>query len=621
MTGCSPARSANRRLAILYVAILLLFFGTVSWLAVSAKSPTFDEPAESVAGWVQFWHRDFRLDTDAGALWHDFVGVANSPHALQPDFSNPNWTKSLQEHTAGWKWAIRTLYGSDGNDPDRFIGHARLMMLGLGMGLGLLICAFAWRLAGPSGAVMATALYCLDPNFIAHAPLVKSDVAFSLALLAFIAAVWSAGETLTLPKLLGIGLLFGIAITIKWSAALILPILIVLLFLRAIMRRPWRILGRELNSRLGRMTAAIGVAAFIGIIGCAFVWFVYTFRFAPTSDPSVSLSSAEMIDLDHRAEFRRRNSTDNPTPLQLAQIPTPPLLIAAGFLEGHRLLPQSFLHGFLYTYESSLLRNSYLLGEVSIFGHWFYFPLAMLFKTPLATLIAGGLVAIMAAVFIAKTRPLGFAAIWKALCLFIPTFIFLLAAMASNLNIGIRHVLAVYPLAYIAAGVIVAGAWRTWPWARRSIGVVGGMLLILLTAETLSAFPNYIAFFNTAAGGTSGGIRLLGDSNLDWGQDLILLAGWQRDHPDAPLYLSYFGSVDPARYGIRYISLPGSTTTQFEKPHWPSKPGYMAISATQLQGIWMQQSLWEQFYRQFGKLKPVDILGGTIYIYPFPPTS
>jgi hypothetical protein len=47
----------------------------------------------------------------------------------------------------------------------------------------------------------------------------------------------------------------------------------------------------------------------------------------------------------------------------------------------------------------------------------------------------------------------------------------------------------------------------------------------------------------------------------------------------------------------------------------------MAISATQLQGIWMQQSLWEQFYRQFGKLKPVDILGGTIYIYPFPPTS
>jgi hypothetical protein len=618
MTG--PVASAHQRLAISCIAILLLFFAAVSWLAVRTKSPTFDEPVHSVAGWVQLWHRDFRLDPEQGALWHDLTGLANGSHAMQPDFSDPNWRLAPQEHNAGWKWGLATLYSLRENDPDGFIRRARLLMLGVGVGLGLLIAVFAWRIAGPLAAVVATALFCFDPNFIAHAPLVKNDVAFVLALLVLVAAIWSAGEILSLRKLLLIGLLCGIATTVKFAAVLIGPILIVLLFLRAIIRRSWRVLGRECNSFLNRLVAAILVALSIGIISFVFIWAVYTFRFSPTSDPSIKLNSAEMIDLAQRAEFRRSISMADPSPEQLAQMPVPPMLIAASFMERHHLLPQSFIYGLFFTYQASLLRNSFLLGEISIFGRWSYFPLAMLFKTPLATLIAGGLSASLGLMLIAKRRPLSFRAVWAFLCLFVPAAIYLSSAMASNVNIGLRHVLAVYPFGYIAAGVIAASAWRTWLRLRRGFAIIGAILLLMLSVETISVFPNYIPFFNFVSGGSSGGLHLLGDSNLDWGQDLILLAQWQREHSDVPLYLSYFGTVDPAHYGIRYISLPGSLTDTFVKPQWPSKRGYMAISATQLQGIWMKQSLWEQFYYQFGKFKPVEVLGGSIYIYEFPPS-
>jgi hypothetical protein len=136
----------------------------------------------------------------------------------------------------------------------------------------------------------------------------------------------------------------------------------------------------------------------------------------------------------------------------------------------------------------------------------------------------------------------------------------------------------------------------------------------VLGAETLAAFPNYVAFFNAAAGGSRGGIRFLGDSNLDWGQDLKLLAQWQQDHQNQTLYLAYFGLADPAYYGVTYRNLPGSY--QFGPPYEPPRaPGVVAISATHLQGIYQEDDML-RVYRTIGqRLEPIEVLGGTIYLY------
>jgi hypothetical protein len=141
---------------------------------------------------------------------------------------------------------------------------------------------------------------------------------------------------------------------------------------------------------------------------------------------------------------------------------------------------------------------------------------------------------------------------------------------------------------------------------------------VALAIETLAAFPNYIAFFNAPSGGSRGGIRLLGDSNLDWGQDLPLLADWQAKHPGVPLYLSYFGAVDPDAYGIDHINIGGTANNPSSRPtgHF-ANPGVFAVSATQLQGIYVVPGA-TQSYAALRKLRPREVLGGTIYLFDYP---
>jgi hypothetical protein len=146
-------------------------------------------------------------------------------------------------------------------------------------------------------------------------------------------------------------------------------------------------------------------------------------------------------------------------------------------------------------------------------------------------------------------------------------------------------------------------------------------IAIALMTETLSAYPDYLAFFNIAAGGERGGIRFLGDSNLDWGQDLPLLARWQQDHPDLQLYLCYFGTADPRHYGIRYISLPGGYVLD-PPPRTLTAPGVIAINTTVLQGIYSStDSDTRAFYAPLRNRQPIDCLGGSIYLYDFSPKS
>jgi hypothetical protein len=156
-------------------------------------------------------------------------------------------------------------------------------------------------------------------------------------------------------------------------------------------------------------------------------------------------------------------------------------------------------------------------------------------------------------------------------------------------------------------------------WKKRAgrIAIIG--LGAVLLVESLHAYPDYIPFFNVAAGGSRGGIRLLSDSNIDWGQDLPLLARWQQDHPEELLQAGCFSMIDPAHYGIRALPLPGGPSSA-GTPHWPPRPGVVAVSATNLQGAY--RMFWprgEDLYAPFRAQKPIDVLGGSIYLYRVEP--
>ncbi len=236
----------------------------------------------------------------------------------------------------------------------------------------------------------------------------------------------------------------------------------------------------------------------------------------------------------------------------------------------------------------------------------------MLFKTPLATLIALAASAVFCFALVRRSRARD---AWPIFALGAAPVFYMAMAMRSNLNIGLRHVLPVYPFLFIFIGVMAATALARYP---KTIGCLIVLLLGGLLGETLAAYPNFIPFFNVAAGGSRGGIRLLSDANLDWGQDLPALARWQREHPDHQLYLSQFGLPDPRYYGISYIEMSGAGLSQDDEKVPIGLPPVYAISAVNLQGTYMPAALYHDVYERFKKMKPFEVLNGTIYLFRDP---
>jgi hypothetical protein len=121
----------------------------------------------------------------------------------------------------------------------------------------------------------------------------------------------------------------------------------------------------------------------------------------------------------------------------------------------------------------------------------------------------------------------------------------------NQVKIGVRYLLPLEPFLWL----LTASVWSSR--GARSTRVAAATVLAWYMACVWSVHPNYLSFFNLAAGGAANGQRFLVGSDLDWGQDLYRLpeALAARGHT-GPIWLHYFGHVDPALYGITYRLLP-----------------------------------------------------------------
>jgi hypothetical protein len=593
--------------------VLLIAFAIIAWLAVSTKSPTYDEVYHAPAAWTHLWHHDFRIDFEDPPLWKFWAALPNR-NALHADFNSPTWQDEPQKLYLEWWWTVRTIFHTPGTQADQVIARSRAMMLPLGILLGGLIGWWAWRINGALAAIVATSLFALDPNFLGHSPLIKNDIVFSLAMLALMYSLWRAGQKLTWLGALAIAALGGVMLTVKFSGVLA-GVLIALVFAaRILLPESWQALGRRRDTVWEKAKVAVIAMLLSAVVGFVMIWAAYGFRFAPTEDPRVRLNIWELVQIAKKNELRTKQD-DVTESMLLAAHPSLKVRCIL-FANRHELLPHAWLAGLLYTYQSTLIRKAFLWGETRTTGWWYYFPFVMLVKTPVATLVGTAFCAAVAWIAFRSGKLRDRHRLWTVLCLAIPVALYMASAIGSNLNIGLRHILPVYPFIFIAMGWIASYAWVRWRW--RAGAVIAGCL-VLLAIETLSVFPDYISFFNFAVGGSRQGIKLLADSNLDWGQDLPLLAQWHRENPQPLLYLSYFGTADPVYYGIKYVPLIGGF--QFDKnPTLPEAPGVVAVSASNLQGIIPHPNV-DWFYETLRGLRPMKVLGGSIYLYRWPPLT
>lgn len=164
----------------------------------------------------------------------------------------------------------------------------------------------------------------------------------------------------------------------------------------------------------------------------------------------------------------------------------------------------------------------FLLGAFSPDGWPHYYLVAIAVKTPIPALVL---------FVLACTRKRRFETI--ACAIFIA--LFLAVSAFSSLNLGIRHILPVFPFAYAATVIALHDA----PRRLRDVSLA---LVALHIVIGIAAYPSYLAYFNQFIGSHRNADRVLIDSNLDWGQDLKRLRYWADDNGIEHLRIHYFGA-------------------------------------------------------------------------------
>ncbi|MBM3979206.1 MAG: phospholipid carrier-dependent glycosyltransferase [Planctomycetes bacterium] len=240
----------------------------------------------------------------------------------------------------------------------------------------------------------------------------------------------------------------------------------------------------------------------------------------------------------------------------------------------------------------------YLNGELSRTGWYHYFLVLLPLKLPLG-LMAAALLALPAL----RRVP-------RAAFLIVPPLVFFALAAQSCVNLGARVVLPVLPFVYVVAAELACGT---------CCRLAGRALMALCVAwagvSAARSDPHPIAYFNELAGGPRAALRVVADSNLDWGQGLPALAGYVRANDLGPVYLSYFGTDRPEAYGIRYQLLPtygrvGPTADELVPPR--ARRHVVVVSANNLLGIYLNDPDTFAFLRA---REPTALLAGCLYVY------
>jgi hypothetical protein len=404
----------------------------------------------------------------------------------------------------------------------------------------------------------------MSPIFLAHAGLVHNDVAAAIFIYL---SLWLLAGYLSSPpawpRLLAFALAAGVAQVVKFSCLVLYPV-----YLLAI---AWPLPdGKERRRRwLGAPVAAL--------VGLLVVWAVYIAHPAPPVYQQMYRNKlfvgnrgavAELLDRTSEIPYLRRLSW-----------------YATGLVAQGRHVKQG--HDY----------PVYLRGELYPQGSKLYFPTVWALKTPLAIWLL--LILSMA----------GLGKVWdresQLYILFV--FFYMSVALAGSLNLGLRHLLPLFPLLFSIAGRGLAEGWRSVTSPAYRVGVGAGLSAGLLTMAL--AWPNYLSYFNPLALQTVPAV----DSDYDWGTDLLRLQREASRRGWSPMTVHYFGGLHPRLY-----LGPG---TELLDPNKLPKNGWVAISATHYLSLMAKarttpDALWDW-------TRSLEIAGqvGTFYVFRVPDQS
>ncbi len=264
-------------------------------------------------------------------------------------------------------------------------------------------------------------------------------------------------------------------------------------------------------------------------------------------------------------------------------------------------LPYNYVRGIdLQKLDFEQGMGSYLWGEWSEKGWWYYYIVALLFKET-----AGLWLLFLIAVALRVLRRTALSR--HELVLMLPAiFLFMLVSSQTGFSRYIRYVLPCLPAAIIFSSSLLAE--KGWILNKIALG-----LLIWSSVSSLWVFPYNLAYFNEFAGGPTQGHRYLLDANVDWGQDLFRVKQWIHNHPEVGKpYMVHTGFVSGTHVGIdshwpvRWPTV--EVVAEARKQPSPPAPGWYIISLNEL---FNQKG----DYRYLRDLTPVDRIGYSFWVY------
>lgn len=541
-------------------ALLLAAMGVAMVTAALGENQTWDEGVHLVSGYTDLVLGAHRLNREHPPLAKYLAALPLLALDLRLPLEHESWRKG-----DAVLFGAVFLYRNEA-PPDTMLLLARLPMIGLALLLGAVLALWTKRRFGPVAGLAALFFYTTDPNFIAHGHYVASDVAAAFTIFLAVAAWARWLERRGRGALALAGLALGLALTAKFSTLFLLGLL------PALSLAYWKKQPKRFGWR--NFAGTHLAAAALALVTLAAAYGPATWRTIVRGEAASLTVYARQQNLVSRT-LRWAGET--------MHLPAHPYLLGLNIVAAH----------------NERGHPAYLLGEVSKEGRWLYFPVAFAVKTPTALLLllGAGLWLGLSRLRVRRRDALPF--VWFAL-LVAPLAYFALA-MAGNLNLGLRHILPVYPFLYAAAGAAFAKLARGRAWA------LAALLLGLQVVETARIHPHHLAFFNTVSGGPAAGPRYLADSNIDWGQAVKHLAAWKGAQGLDDLVISYFGVTDLPYYLGKHRVL--------EKVCADCRIGeidsVVAVSVTNLLGVYRDSPAlaWLR------KRRPDARIGWAIYVY------
>ncbi len=391
--------------------------------------------------------------------------------------------------------------------PDAIVAAARAPFLGVFAALLLLVFFAARTRYGDGAALFALSLVAMDPNLIAHAGVVHTDLGAALAFLATVLAWDRAWRDPSAGRLAAAGLILGLALTTKFSCIYLIPILLLqaLIGSRAA-QRPGRAAGRALACWGGIVLVAVAV-----VLG---VYALVTSR----------MDRGEERQIIHEM-VAGRGAPGLSRAIEGFVDVSPPLAHYLGGLAA--VARQNAVGGGV----------NFLFGKSSPEGFPGYFFVAFLAKSSIAFLM-------LTALLLAGLVVGGKSARAAAALFLLPAGVLFLASVGTTYNIGIRHLLPVYPLIALAgAGLFRRVADATGPIARPALLALCALVFVS-AGELIRIHPHELSYFNPFAGGPEKGRAILSDSNVDWGLDLVRLSDELKRRGVTDPTIAYFGGDD-----------------------------------------------------------------------------